>query len=183
VGHRPRARGEELSAGTADDEATKPDDSQKKDADAADAEKKAAGDGSEGRFLFITAMFDPELVTPPRELDVAVTPELPADPFLLPESGAITLGFESDVAKEALAREEKQKKQAAELEAKREEGRKQAQELSERFASWYYVVPGGAIRSIAVENDQLLKSTEPAPAAPRAPSGLPNFGLPGFPGQ
>ena len=176
------AKGEELSAGTADDtENPAADAGKSKDATEAPA-KKNGGEGTEGRFLFVTAKFDPELVVPPRELNVETRPELPADPFQMPDSGIVTPGFESDVATEKRERDEKERKQAEELEKKREEGRKRVQELSERYASWYYVVPAGSFGAIAVDDDTLIRSADAAPSAPGAPSGLPNFGLPGLPG-
>lgn len=177
------ADGEELSAGTADD-SDQPS-SPGADGKAKDGEKaeKKSGTGTEGRFLFVTTRFDPELVVAPRELEVDRTLALPGDPFLLPESGSITPGFEPDVAQEKQIREEKERKRTEELEKKREEGRKRAQELSQRYSAWYYVVPAGAFGSIAVDDAMLLSTGSDTPSLPNQPQFPPNFGLPGIPGR
>lgn len=175
------AEGEELSAGTSDDSDLPP--TIEADGKPKESEKSArkSGAGTEARFLFVTTRFDPELVPPVRDLEVDRTQKLPSDPFRLPDSGSTTPGFETDVANEKQELEEKRRKQAEELEKKREEGRKRAQELSQRYAGWYYVVPALSFGSIAVDESILLKQAiEPSPeSAP--PAFPPNFPLPGMP--
>ncbi len=177
------ADGEELSAGTADDSEQTPNSGSDGKTKESEKPAKKPGSGTEGRFLFVTTRFDADLVVPPRELDVDRTTALPGDPFRLPESGAITPGFEPDVAKEKQERDEKERKRTEELEMKREEGRKRAQELSQRYAAWYYVVPAGAFGSIALDDSQLLKTDSDAPSPTNPSQFPPNFGLPGLPGR
>ncbi|MBI1324334.1 DUF4340 domain-containing protein [bacterium] len=177
------ADGEDLSAGTSDDADQPASSNAEAKSDNTEKAEKPSASGTEGRFLFVTTRFDPELVVPPRELDVDPMPALPGDPFQLPDSSAITPGFETDVAKEKQDRAEKERKRSDELEKKREEGRKRAQELSQRYAGWYYVVPAGAFGSIAVDDAKLLKSGTETPSPLNRPQIPPNFGLPGLPGQ
>ncbi len=178
------ADGEELSAGTSDDSelpATVEADGKSKAGET--PAKKSPGAGTEGRFLFVTTRFDPDLVTPPRELEVDRSVSLPGDPFRMPGSGDITPGFEPDVAKAKQEQDEKDKKRTEELEKKREEGRNRAQELSQRYAGWYYVVPAASFGSIAVDEDRLMKTGNEPPPSFGTPSFPQNFGLPGNPGR
>jgi len=178
------ADGEELSAGTSDDsELPATVEAEGKSKTAETPAKKSQGAGTEGRFLFVTTRFDPDLVTPPRELEVDRDTTLPADPFQLPGSGAVSPGFEPDVAKAEQVQQEKENKRADELEKKREEGRKKAQELSQRYAAWYYVVSAASFGSIAVDEDRLSRSENEAPPVLGSPTFPPNFGLPGNPGK
>ena len=178
------ARGEALSAGTSDDAEVKKSDSAK---ESEPSTKKSAGD-LEGRFLFITTRFDPELVPPPADPDAGKSGELPGDPFQHATIGVITPGFESDVSADQQKAKEKADKLASELEKQRDEGRKLVQQLSDRYAGWYYVVAGDAFRSIAVNRDDLLQDPNATPAAPNLPGGAsggmpslpPGFTLPGM---
>ena len=61
-------------------------------------------------------------------------------------------------------------------------GKKKAQELSERFAPWYYLVPGDAFREIVLDRESLTQARTSATSEPGAlPSGFPP-GL-NFPGE
>jgi hypothetical protein len=178
------ADGEDLSAGTSDDSASdQPENGKTAESKVDGKAEKKPGSGTEGRFLFVTTRFDPDLVAPPRELEVEPYQPLPGDPFNFPAAGSISPGFEPDVSKEKQDRDEKERKRAEELEKKREEGRTRSQELSQRYAGWYYVVPAGAFGSIAVDDSKLLRSGEEPPSSPGRPQFPSNFGLPGFPGQ
>ena len=64
-------------------------------------------------------------------------------------------------------------------EAKVEAGKKRAAELSERFAPWYYVVPGDAYRSLVLDR-QALVHDKPAPGSAPPQGGNP-FGGGGLP--
>ena len=170
------ARGEALSAGTSDDAEAKKSDSTK---ETEPSTKKSAGD-TEGRFLFITTRFDPELVPMPSDSESGKTQELPGDPFQHATIGVITPGFEADVSADQQKAKEKADKLASELEKQRDEGRKQVQQLSDRYAGWYYVVAGDAFRSIAVNRDDLLQDPNASPAAPNLQGGA-SGGMPSLP--
>ena len=56
------------------------------------------------------------------------------------------------------------------------DGQKRVEELTDRFANWYYVTPGDSFRSIALDRKALLKAKQDKPAR-RADAGMP--GMPG----
>jgi hypothetical protein len=158
------AEGEALSAGTKEEDEEKPKDDAKKD------ETKKAGEGAAGsvesRFVFVTARFDPSLIKQPaeaRELDLYDDP------------------FERSPAEreaEAKSRKDRQEREKADYEKKLADGKTQAEELSKRFAPWYYVVPGDAYRKIILEREALVRDKSAAP-----PSNPLGGGIQGFPPQ
>lgn len=157
------ARGRELSAGS---EAEKAGDSE-------DSPGRAEG-AVESRYLFVTAMFNPASVPEPRdETESLFTDEFPEDVFARDPSERERL-TQQKVEEAERAREDYDKKIT--------EGKKRAQDLSERFAGWYYVVPGDAYRKLILNREALVKAPTPAtpglPASP-GPGGLPE-GLPDF---
>jgi hypothetical protein len=141
------ASGNELSAGTEPSKSSK-------------ALEKAAGpsgsETSEGRYLFVTAAFDPNLLPPPRETEEDTFPDDPfayqlGEPNLLPESSA------------AKARAERRRKERDDAIA---EGQKRAKELSDRFAAWYYVTPGDSYRTIMQDRANLIRDKSARPGRP-----------------
>ena len=77
---------------------------------------------------------------------------------------------EQKEAKEKAEREQK------DYEKKIEDGKKKAQELTDRFAAWYYVTPGDSFRSINLDRTALVKPKKADSATP--PGGT----TPPFPG-
>jgi hypothetical protein len=138
---------------------------------------KAAGkeSTSEGRYLFVVATFDPGLIPPPRT-ENSEDEKFPDDPFAY-ESGETSIVPESAAAKA----------KAAKLQADRDklvaDAKKRADELSDRFAPWYYVTPGESYKTIMASRDQLVRAKGARPATP-PPGGRPggfdpaSFGLP-----
>jgi hypothetical protein len=147
------ATGNELSAGTEPSKSAK-------------ALEKAGGkpsdETSEGRYLFVTAAFDPALLPPPPP----PTPDdqFPDDPFAYAE-GETTKLPESPPAK---AKSEKLKKERDDAIA---EGNKRAKELSDRFAAWYYVTPGDSYKTIVLDRLNLIRDKTAKPANPRPGQG------------
>lgn len=171
------ADGEALSAGTSDDESPDNDKSPESSGPEAKPSEKA---GTEGRFLFITTTFDPNLIPPVADPEAGRISFLPADPFQQAGAEATTPGFEDDVAAEQQRLREKSEKIEKELDSKRQDGRKLVEQLSNRYASWYYVVTGDAFKSIAADRSEILQDA--AESMP-TPPGFPGNGLPGnFPG-
>lgn len=142
------AAGDALTAGTPEeDDAGKTQDDPAKEAEKA-AEKPAATDN---RFLMVSAEYDAALVPKPASLREPADTELPEKVFARTEA--------DKKADEARAQREKD-----DYEKKLAEGRKKAAQLADRFAGWYYVVPGDSYRDIVVQRDALLKVRgEPAP--------------------
>ncbi len=151
------ATGEALTAGS-EEEASK---------DAGDETKKAESDGSQGsaesRFLFVTAEFQPDLIPPP---------ELPRADSELPDKA-----FQR-TAEEIKRDLDEIKRKQDEYQKKLEDGKQKAKELTDRFAAWYYVVPGDDYRRIILDREALTRSE----LEPSTPPGGPAGNMPGFPG-
>ena len=163
------ASGNELSAG--------PEPSKEAKEPGKAAEKGAEGT-SEGRYLFVTAGFDPTSLPPPKP-PTGDDDKFPDDPFAY-EGGEKPLVAESQAAKD------KVEKLKVEREKQVADGQKRAKELSDRFAAWYYVTPGDSYRTIVQDRDKLVRDKSAKPATPKpGPGGLQGFpgGLPGGLGQ
>jgi hypothetical protein len=148
------AKGETLSSGKGED-ADKPKDLTKPE----DA-------GIESRYLFVTAVFDPSSVPVPKTKPDAKGGELPANVF-------------SRTAAESKAEDDRIAREKADFDRKVKEGTARAAELTNRFAPWYYVVPGDAYRSMVLDRKALVH----AKTAARPPGAANPFGGgPRFPG-
>jgi len=158
------ATGAELSAGSEEKEGEEK---------AQDKTKKAQG-GTESRYLMVTVAFDPTLIPePPKE-------KAPEGPLTIPENPFQLAPDDPKRVAEEKAEKEKADREKADQEKKIADGKKRVEELSNRFANWYYVTPGDSYRSIALDRAALLraKSEKPAGGSPE----MPNFpGASGFP--
>jgi Domain of unknown function (DUF4340) len=129
---------------------------------------------SEGRYLFVTATFDPTLIPPPKP-STDPDDKFPDDPFAYEDNG---------VEKKLVPESQLAKDKAAKLQADRDkliaDGKKRAKELSDRFAAWYYVTPGDSYRTIMQDGDKLVREKGSGAAKPQ-PGGRSPF-PPGFPG-
>ncbi len=177
--------GEELTAGSRDDAETK---ASEKVGIPKDKEKSKKAEGTtENRFVMVTVSFDPTLVPRPKSDDEkekdkdkpTATPgqpiEVPANPFA-PDPNDPKVLAEQKEAKERAERDQK------DYEKKLEDGKKRVQELSNRFAAWYYLTPGDSFRSINLDRPALVRPKKAESANP--PGGAPAFpgGTPSFPG-
>ena len=147
------ATGEALTAGVEDSAATK-------DAQGKEKEKKPEG-GVESRYLFVTAEFDKSLIPVPESLRPMEKSELPDD---------AVQRTPTELAEREKSRKEKADREKADYDRKVADGQKKAQDLTNRFARWYYVVPGDGFRSIALDRAALVR--------PKADKGTSS---PGFP--
>jgi len=161
------ASGNELSAGA---EPAKKKDGEK-------AATKGTEGTSEGRYLFVTASFDANMIPEPK-VPQTEDDKFPNDPFAY-EGGENPLVPET---KEAKAKAEKLKADRDRLIA---DGQKKVKELTDRFAAWYYVTPGDSYRTIVQDRANLIRDKSAKPANPSAgPGGRPgglnpsNLGLP-----
>lgn len=161
------ATGEELSAGSTEDGEEAEGEAKKKE------EEKSAG-ATESRYLFAMVDFRPELVPKPELLKQAdaSTGELPAHVFARTES-------------EIKADADKLAQEKTAYEKKLEDGKKKAKELSDRFADWYYVVPGDAYRNVVVDRANLVRDPNAPATTPSTPPGGSPFpgglNIPGLP--
>ena len=162
------ATGDELSAGTEPTKEAK---------DLAKATNKGTEATSEGRYLFATATFDPALLPPPKP-STNDDDKFPDDPFVYAEG-------EKPLVPEGPAAKAKAEKLAAERDKQVADGKKRAKDLSDRFATWYYVTPGDSYRTIVQDRDKLVRDKgtgTPKPPTGGRPGGFPGGLPPGFPG-
>lgn len=133
--------GDEVSAGLPEE--ADPKDGKK------DPKKDEKKGGTENRYLMVSAKVDESLLPPaPVEPKAYV-----ADPAKKPE--------------EQKADEEKAKKDKEDYETKKKDwekkkadGKKRAEELTKRFAPWYYVISADAFQKLRVERSALVKAKE-----------------------
>jgi hypothetical protein len=120
----------------------------------------------------VTVSFDPSLIPEPKkEPEGPLT--LPDDPFQLAPDDPKRVAEEK-------AEKEKADRQKTEREKKIADGKKRVEELSDRFANWYYVTPGESFRSIALDRKALVRAKQDKPA--ESTPAMPNFpGGAGFP--
>lgn len=173
----------EVTFGTGDDlSAGAPDDAEKKtDGEAKDETKDQKREGTtENRYVMVTVSFDPTLIPEPKPTaDPKVAEgELPQN-VLAPDP--------NDPKAAAAEKEAKEKDEQAKKdhEKKLADGQKRVQELTDRFAAWYYVTPGESFRSINLDRAALVTDRKPdGPGPGAAPAGFPGFpggAAPSFP--
>ncbi len=151
------ARGVALSAGTGAAEPKVGD------------EAKAAEPGAvEARYLFVTALFNADLIEKPKP---TVVP--PLQPGTLPKN------VFAKSAEEIAAERAPSKAETDAYNARVTSGKARVEALSKRFAPWYYLVPGDAYRSLVMDTAALIRPKQPEGAMP--PGGNP-FGPGGMPG-
>ena len=130
--------GEEITAGTSEGKGEK---------------KDAKKGGKENRYLLVTARFDESLLGPP-----PAEPKPPA-------------GYKPDEKKDDKKQDppevEKYKKEKEEYDRKKQErdrkvadGKKRAQELTDRFAEWYYVISDDLFKKLRRDPKELVKPKE-----------------------
>jgi hypothetical protein len=172
--------GDELTAGTPDDVEKKAEDKAAKGTDKdKDKAKQSEGSGV-NRFVMATAAFDAGLIPPPKtdqekdkskETEKPVAQpgqalEVPVNPFA-PDPNDPKVLADEKAAKEKAEQEKK------DYEKKLADGKKRAQELTDRFAAWYYVSPGESFRSINLDRAALVKPKKADSAT--APGSTPSF--------
>jgi hypothetical protein len=136
--------GDELTAGTPDDA--------KKDETKKEAAKKSEGT-AENRYVMVTAAFDPELVPKPKADDKDA--DKPVKPGTIPDEPFAPTPEAQKAAKEKAERDK------ADYEKKLADGKKLAQDLTDRFADWYYVTTGDSFRAINLDRAELVRAKKP----------------------
>jgi hypothetical protein len=158
--------GEEVTAGREEDPKKGPD---KKD------EKKDDKKGTENRYLMVTAAFDPSLLGAPPAAPVPPPGYKPEEEKKPEEKKVDDKKPEDKKPDEAKPEEKKQdppevekyKKDKEEYDKKKKEhdeklekGKKRAQELTDRFAEWYYVISGDLFKKVRRSRPELVKPKE-----------------------
>jgi hypothetical protein len=168
--------GDELTAGTRDDTEKKAD--EKGAAKDKEKEKAKAAEGSGiNRFVMVTASFDPSLIPTPKTEDEKETGKpvvQPGQPLEIPANPFAADPNDPKVLADQKAAKEKAEQDKKDYEKKLADGEKRAQELTNRFAAWYYVSPGESFRSINLDRAALVRPKK-ADAASNPAGGLPPF--------
>jgi hypothetical protein len=133
--------GDEVSAGLPEDK--EPPKDEKKD-----PKKDEKKGGVENRYLMVSARYDDSLIAPPVDPKPVV-----ANPGKKPEEQKA----DEDKAKHDKEDYETKKK---DWEKKKADGKKRAEDLTKRFAPWYYVISGDAFKKLRVERSALVKAKE-----------------------
>ena len=171
--------GNELTAGSPDDAEKKGED---KPTDPKDKDKAKKKEGTtENRFLMVTVAFDPGFIPKPKSDEdndkESVKPapkpgqvlDLPDEPFAPDPADPKFLARQKE-AKERAEREQK------DYEKKIADGKKKVQELTDRFAAWYYVTPGDSFRSINLDRTALVRPKKAEGSTSAGNSPLPGAG-------
>jgi hypothetical protein len=121
-------------------------------------EEGEAADGT-GRYLFVTAELNEDLVPGPQLVELPdmshlLNPQDAEDPSVRP---AVEEAIETARAK---AEQENQQKQQ-EYDQKLEAGHQRASELNDRFADWYYVISDEVYEKIRLRRGDVVKPAEP----------------------
>jgi hypothetical protein len=155
------ATGEELSAGGENESAS-----------AEGEEAKKPETAKESRYLFVTAEFDPNLIPAPKPDAPSLNPTIPDKPFARDKDDpAVKSRVKADADREARKKADYDKKIA--------DGQARAKELTDRFAAWYYLVPGDAFHSVELDRASLIREKPPTTPDPAAGGLPPGFSMPG----
>jgi hypothetical protein len=156
------ASGDDLTAGEDDEKAgankAKDNEKEKKD-------KGKPDGGAESRYLFVTVDFDELQIPPPASPPAETASELPPDVFQRDAA---------EIAALEKAKKDKEEKDKAEFERKVKEGKELAKQLTDRFAAWYYVIPGDGFRNVMLDREALVRQKPPKTATPERSAPL-NF--------
>jgi hypothetical protein len=158
--------GEDLTAGTKEEESKEPGKETDKD------KKAGKADGTtESRYLMVTVAFDPKLVPEPAKPKEDLV--MPDDPFQKAADDPKRIADEKAAQEKADREKSARDKQLADAE-------KKVKDLSDRFADWYYLTPGDSFRSIVLDRASLVRPKSDKPAAAPGPGAMPGFPT-GFP--
>ncbi len=106
------------------------------------AEGEEEDDDGKGRYLFVTAEFNEDLIPPPELAEIpdleALIPADEEEPAEGEEAGESARDQAIRMAREKIGEENRTKE--AERTRKLEDGRQKVRELNDRFADWYYVI-------------------------------------------
>lgn len=172
--------GDELTSGTPDDAEKKAD---AKDEKGKDKAKKSEGT-TENRYVMVTVAFDPELIAKPKvedDKDKAKDepPTKPGEPLTIPANAFAPDPNDPKYIADQKEAKEKAERDQKDYEKKIADGKKRVQDLTDRFAAWYYLTPGDSFRSINLDRAALVK---PKKAETSTPGGPGAGSTPSFPG-
>ncbi len=111
-----------------------------------------------GRYLFVTAEFNANLIDKPEILELPDLESLGIDE----QATDPTMSESMEKARAKLTEENDAKQQA--YEEKLEAGRARARELTDRFADWYYVISDSVYENVRLTRADIVEAAEAAPA-------------------
>ncbi|MHC4219805.1 MAG: DUF4340 domain-containing protein, partial [Planctomycetota bacterium] len=123
-------------------------------------ESEETGETDEtGRYLFVTAELNPNLVAPPELVELPdmshlLEPEDGEDPSVRPQ-------VEEAIEQARVKAEQENELKQQEYEEKLEAGRQRASELNDRFADWYYVISDDVYEKIRFRRDDVVSQIAP----------------------
>ena len=109
-----------------------------------------------GRYLFVTAEFNANLIDKPEILELPLLESLGIDD----QATEPTMSESMEKARAKLTQENDAKQQA--YEEKLEAGRDRARELTDRFADWYYVISDSVYDNVRLTRADIVETTEEA---------------------
>ncbi len=111
-----------------------------------------------GRYLFVTAEFNAELLDKPDLLELPDLASLGIDD----QATEPAMSESMEKARAKLTEENDAKQQA--YEAKLDAGRERARELTDRFADWYYVISDEVYDNVRLTRADIVEAAEAAPS-------------------
>jgi hypothetical protein len=126
-----------------------------------EGDESGEGDGT-GRYLFVTAELNPDLLPGPEltelpDMSDLIDQESAEDPDVRP---AVEQAVEE--ARSRIEAENEQKQQ--EYDQKVEAAQQRVRELNDRFADWYYVISDDVYEKIRLTRDDIVTTVEPEAA-------------------
>jgi hypothetical protein len=155
--------GDELTAGIPDDVEKKGD---AQSTTSKDKEAKKPAGTTENRYVMVTVDFDPSLIPPPKKEEEKPSAQ-PGKPLVIPSQPFAPNPNDPKYQAEQKEAKEKADREKADYEKKITDGKKRVQELTDRFAAWYYVTPGESFRSINLDRAALVKPKKAESSAAR----------------
>lgn len=158
------------------------DDSEQDPLDAAAEEAEGAAEAGDDIATDTPAADPADAETPPAADAAGSEATSPAEQPAAPDPQKVYEAAQQQYEAEFAAYERKN----AEFDKKVADGQKRAQELSERFAPWYYVISADLFARLKVDRSELVEPATPPAAAPgtgsATPPGLPEgLNIPGEP--
>lgn len=177
--------GEELTSGSPDDAEKKAETKDEKGKDQEKDKGKKSEGTTENRYVMVTVSFDPELIAKPKVDDKAKDQPAakPGEPLTIPADAFAPDPNDPKYIAEQKEAKEKAERDQKDYEKKIADGKKHVQDLTDRFAAWYYLTPGDSFRSINLDRTALVKPKKADTSTPGGIGGNPPTSFPGLPGS
>lgn len=118
------------------------------------------GDGT-GRYLFVTAELNEELVPKPDLVELPDMSHLIDQATAEGDEESARPAVEEAIEQARARNEQENQQKQQEYEQKLADGRQQARALNDRFADWYYVIADDVYDKVRLRRDDVVKIAEP----------------------